>query len=110
MNCQSYQGMLSIIPKGNILTAKDKGLWELGIHDSGDQISALGDISFQGWFLNKGSRKTGIFLSIHKEGKLQSGWTNALCTCMNTDTSLMTTYSKPSIQTPGHTNLQAAWL
>ena len=28
------------------LAAKDKGLWEIGIHDSGDQIAALGDIGF----------------------------------------------------------------
>lgn len=42
--------MLSSYTQEKILTARDKSLWELGIHGSGDQISALGDTSFWGGF------------------------------------------------------------
>lgn len=37
-----------LIPKGKIYLQNTRVLWELVIHDSGDQISAAGDVSLWG--------------------------------------------------------------
>lgn len=102
--------MLSSYTQEKILTARDKSLWELGIHGSGDQISALGDTSFWGGFQIREVERLEASWGLIKRTNYKVDGQRHLHTCVNTDTCPRATYSKSSIQTPGHTDLQAAWL